>query len=306
LDEQRLEKSPFLDEKSLENRSPSELLHLDAKVWEVFMQKFPNEFLQKLEIALNLKDLLEDTTGSMPSNPGNFQLNPIIFEIAEEIPISAIDLQKHRKIPIFEVLCKLYYTINPQALPNFVNLVGFGFEKWKNTQMMASSSSKVPQNFFKRAIQALPPLSSCVSDEQIMSRFSLLCSVGSLTDAMRLLLEYDRWEQAREFARNKMDHDVDHFVLFQLLLNFCLKVKSLEKLQQIWEIMPNGFGIFDLLSIVKHYLLADPTNRSSPNVASAGIVQKRVLEEKEDEMFVVEAFRPQLLQMWNARSERNI
>jgi hypothetical protein len=99
-----------------------------------------------------------------------------------------------------------------------------------------------------------------------------------------------------------MDHDVEHFVLFQILLNYCLQVRSLSKLQKVWEFMPNGFGIFDLLSIVKHYLFVDP---SRPH-GSGGVLPKRVLEEKEDEMFVVEAFRPQLLQMWKARSERNV
>lgn len=90
-----------------------------------------------------------------------------------------------------------------------------------------------------------------------------------------------------------MDHDVDHFVLFQIFLSHALKARSTAKLNQIWEIMPHGFGIFDLLSLVKHLLVENTMEDNANNSGS-------VLAEDEEEILMVEVFRPQLLRMWNA------
>jgi len=154
---------------------------------------------------------------------------------------------------------------------------------------------KIFQIFYKRAIFTLPlPHAHKPSDSQISARFSIFCAAGSLADAMCVLLEYNRWDQALNFVRQKMDHDVEHFVLFQMLITQCLKTKNLEKLQQIWELMPHGFGIFDLLSLIRHYL-AD----SGSNLVD-GKLQNSVLCTSKDDIMAVEAVRPQLLKMWNA------
>jgi hypothetical protein len=103
-----------------------------------------------------------------------------------------------------------------------------------------------------------------------------------------------RWEQALAFARQRMDHDVDHFVLFQILLSHALKARSIVRLNQIWEVMPHGFGIFDLLSLVRHELVENPNDERGEGGGT------KVLADDDEEILMVEVFRPQLLRMWNA------
>lgn len=99
-----------------------------------------------------------------------------------------------------------------------------------------------------------------------------------------------------QFVQQKMDHDVEHFVLFQLLVTQCLKIKNLERLQQIWELMPHGFGIFDLLSLMRHYL-ADTGVYGSNIGLTNRVLQNKVLCDSKNDIFAVGAIRSQILKM---------
>lgn len=118
-----------------------------------------------------------------------------------------------------------------------------------------------------------------------------------------------RWEQALAFAKQRLDHDVDHFVLFQIFLTHALKVRSTTRLNQIWDIMPHGFGIFDLLSLVRHLLMensilgetaSENNNNNNDGNSENNNNNRQVLAEDEDEILMVEVFRPQLLRMLKA------
>jgi len=98
-------------------------------------------------------------------------------------------------------------------------------------------------------------------------------------------------------VQQKMDHDVEHFVLFQLLVTQCLKIKNLDRLQQIWELMPHGFGIFDLLSLMRHYL-ADTSIVGANTALTSRVLQNKVLCDSKNDIFAVGAIRSQLLKMW--------
>ncbi len=95
-----------------------------------------------------------------------------------------------------------------------------------------------------------------------------------------------------------MDHDVDHFILFQILLTSALKARDTKKLGQIWDVMPHGFGIFDLLAVIRHYL-----SEALPEDSGTEEKPAKVLAEREEEILMVEVFRPQLLKMWNASQQ---
>lgn len=159
-----------------------------------------------------------------------------------------------------------------------------------------------------------------------------------------------------------MDHDVDHFMLFQILLSHALKARSTVRLSQIsfssppsppsflhscasassagfgnqkkrrvktakekksntcflfsfslspflislyaltlkkiWQVMPHGFGIFDLLSLVRSLLIEE---RGEDRGGEGE--RRKVMADDDEEILMVEVFRPQLLRMWNASKQ---
>ena len=146
------------------------------------------------------------------------------------------------------------------------------------------------------------------------------------------------------FAKSRMDHDVDHFVLFQILLSHALNARSTVRLSQIWEVMPHGFGIFDLLALVRHELIEGSEEETTGITKCVDIIShnvdtlllhaevvgsipadplcfffcfanlfyylsvlllllisgRKVMADEDEEILMIEVFRPQLLKMWSA------
>eukprot|EP00026_Physarum_polycephalum_P001994 Phypoly_transcript_01998.p1 GENE.Phypoly_transcript_01998~~Phypoly_transcript_01998.p1 ORF type:complete len:894 (+),score=143.30 Phypoly_transcript_01998:101-2782(+) len=296
----------------LSNLAPRHILKQEASTWEMLMRGFPDLFLAKLEEILGLSQIEEFAKGGIAGIPQALAVQRILFEPEEGLPLTHAAHAVHaphdaspaiaatpgtesgaRKAAVFETMVKLYYAHKPHLLPFFVQLVSRMYERSITSSHRGSWSEQThkPPEFHARALLALPPLPDGeIPDAQLTCRFEILCASGNLADGLRLLLDYDRWDQALAFAKSRMDHDVDHFMLFQILLSHALKARSTARLSQIWEVMPHGFGIFDLLALVRHLLIEDSDEERVG----------KVMADDDEEILMVEVFRPQLLRMWSA------
>jgi len=150
----------------------------------------------------------------------------------------------------------------------------------------------------------------------------LLCGAGNDTDALRLLLSHDKWEQAVQLVAKKLgrtvgteegelemrreeqweieeevEGSVEHFELWHVLLVTCLESRRPERLEVCWRLVPKNCGIFDLLRLIRHSLPTQSLPFTTP-----------VFTDDSDEggfRFAVEHFRGQLQRMVSRMKDQN-
>ncbi|KYR02362.1 hypothetical protein DLAC_01194 [Tieghemostelium lacteum] len=263
--------------------SNESLLGLSSGVIDILKRKYPKELLHRLEIALQL-NLIEyhkyqDLTVPDIMPP----IDPLILHPEEVITQKQgsnkdnnIDLvsdqqsnqqQWYTEFPLFETLCQLYYYEKPLCLIPFVRIV-------HNTAMLKlieqSLSNNNQQNgsvllevrekdHFLRCLLALPfhlptvisPSQWQIEEYRIDCRFKLLCAIGHKPNALRFLLNTGRWDKSIQMIKQTHYHDKEIFVLYEIILSYCVEKKDNTKLKQCWEIIPKNFSVFNLLSLLK-------------------------------------------------------
>ncbi|KAF2074635.1 hypothetical protein CYY_004074 [Polysphondylium violaceum] len=130
-------------------------------------------------------------------------------------------------------------------------------------------NNKIPEkDHFMRALLSIPILPPSPNQElQIDARFKLLIAIGHKPNALRFLLNIGKWDKALEMMKSVPYGDNETFVLYEILLSFCIERKDSVKLKQCWDIIPKNFSVFNLLSLLKPFsnTLKNNNNNNSLN-----------------------------------------
>eukprot|EP01132_Coremiostelium_polycephalum_P000897 gene897-1122_t len=310
---------PILDggeEFQLSTIPDSMILNVGPELIEIFKRKNPGLLLEKLESCLGLSSIdyprySDLYGGEMVPFP---TIDQVLLQPEETLKKPEVDPLKKRldeqllminpvtggsgflqpfypSYPLFETLCQLYYSERPQSLLPFVRIVHNAI-----------------------AIQSLPiclPLPH--EDEKIEARYKLLMAVGHRPNALRLLLTTGKWDKAVKMVKVLSYSDKEAFILYEILLSFCIEKKDNVKLKQCWDIIPKNFSVFNLLSllkpnqsIIKNNISSIVNNSNNINLdgstasASTSLTQNnpvQILSTSPHEDLVVDMFRGQLLKM---------
>src|SRR5438094_592176 len=104
------------------------------------------------------------------------------------------------------------------------------------------------RSYYIRALQCLPSLTP---QQSIQARVELLCTAGQSPRGVQFLLNLKEWKAAVKILQSRLNEDIEHCELFNLLLTYALKIKDYSLLPDIWDFMPKSFQILDLLKLIR-------------------------------------------------------
>ncbi|XP_062508411.1 uncharacterized protein LOC134184681 [Corticium candelabrum] len=165
-------------------------------------------------------------------------------------------------IPLFEIMCRLFYNERPDSLALFVNFCQLARDYNAKSEPFFARSSR-EHYFFKRALDSLPPCVSVdttpMSLETMKARVQLMVRSGQShmeVESLRLYLRCRLWSSALELAKQFADQSVTHYEMFHALLNAFLEARVFKLFQaQLLSLMPKEFRLQDFLSILDVHIL---------------------------------------------------
>lgn len=237
-------------------------------------RKFPTHFLSTLEKALF--EASTDTPDILSLHSSNIQYLSNTY-------------------PFFEMLCHLYFTLNPNFLPKFITLCANSplylkssplrsknSNTWESQHLETSEETSHLRRCLLRVLRALPP----ITEKNVEIHFKLLFDLDMKSNAVQLLVSFGRWDQAVDALRSLFaetaiaSHSTgekekafaikkqQHVEIFHVLLEDCLKKRNYQKCVDIWDYVPSSFQSMNLFRML---LLHKPQlNENGVDIVTSG------------------------------------
>ena len=249
--------------------SGEKLLAVGRAKIEMLAYRYPKQVLDLLENYLGLSEIWRNFDfKDAPFYECIFKFpsllpakNLLLTQQEESITDFSSTGKRSKEHPLFTILCRLYYRLNPKFLIPFVLLVQQSYQEAIQSQQQMPRQSR---SFIDRAISAMPPIirSTPVDGEFHQSQTSvlvtMLCLGGQGQRAIQFLLERDMWEQIFDLMRqyqfikeNVSQKFNTQSEIFHILLTWCIRKNDIEHIQSLWDFTPKKFGIFNLLRTIQ-------------------------------------------------------
>lgn len=161
-----------------------------------------------------------------------------------------------RKPEVFELACKLLYKCEPDLLPYFVRYVSRGAE---SAHLFVRGVPVGPTYFPSRALHALPFMDSGMqqvqagSDKADRQKIEAIVNVMFMADrrlsGVLLVLRADLWDLALDLIKRVQENGAveDSSELFTAALYDCMEKRRPERLEQLWECIPESMTPLDVV-----------------------------------------------------------
>ena len=287
--------------------SGESLITASRTSFELVVHQFPEKSLEVLENYLGLSNIWKDSFMGSEAPEQTFFVfsellseNHLLLKTNDEFLTSDVFASGRTKNhPLFMSLCRLYYRLKPLYLLPFISLVQQSYNKIHNI---------TERLFIDKSVIALPIFlfdkeDTKLNQTQTIVKVTLLCWAGMGQRAMNYLLEQNQWDKIliimRKYKFEEKRIQGTSFTpqseLFYMLLAWCIKHNDIEHIQQLWEFIPNQFGVLNLLRIIQ----MNQPKSESPFGDSLVDPPPSILSSNPESQLTVGTFKEQMIHMFN-------